>query len=388
MLARLFRLAWLWSAYWRLYPLWDALRQVIPEIQLPPEPGLRWNIRYRLHRRVIEIRDAELVLRPYATAEVAGQAAATARSSGLHPDRAAAVVEAAIIVSSIQSRLRGSVGRHDDIPGGHADAAPGNDIRAEVVRLILVCRAIRRSHIVRCIAGRYPGRITLLGRMAERAAKLLDCVLAGRRAAQDEGGEGFCFPLLRGAVGAPAQNQLYKCLVDIRCQEADEPVPGCGVPVAEQHVREFMQDDVGGVERARAGLVVDVVGVCGADPQAGRDPRAGTERAQPDRAVPFALQPGYELAQVERDRHLQVPDHRGMPPFRIRAKHCLPQHVQRIARCVMRAMLPGGRDGEAITHNHVSRRRRVQPASSCSLRCRGALSRAVACTRSAIACRA
>jgi hypothetical protein len=91
-LAPLFRLAWLWSAYWRLYPLWDALRQVIPEIQLPPEPGLRWNIRYRLHRRVIEIRDAELVLRPYATAEVAGQAAATARSSGLRPDRADAVV--------------------------------------------------------------------------------------------------------------------------------------------------------------------------------------------------------------------------------------------------------------------------------------------------------
>ena len=50
MLARLSRQAWLWPAYWRVYPLRDALRQEIPEIELPPEPGVRWNIRYRLHR--------------------------------------------------------------------------------------------------------------------------------------------------------------------------------------------------------------------------------------------------------------------------------------------------------------------------------------------------
>jgi hypothetical protein len=294
-LTRLFRLAWLWSAYWRLYPLWDALRLVIPEIQLPPEPGMRWNIRYRLHRRVIEIRDAELVLRPYAAAEVAGQAAATARSSGLRPDVAAAVVEAAIIVSSIQSRLRGARSGHDDIPRDHVGAAPGNDIRAEVVRLILVCRAIRRSRIVRCIVGRPPGRITLLGRVAERVVKLLGSGLAGR-CAQDEGGEGFCFPFLRGAVGAAAEYQLNKGLIYIRCQEADELLPGCRVPVAEQHVREFMEDDVSGVEGGRAGLVVDVVGVRGANPKATRNPGPGTERAQPDRAAPFALQPDHELA--------------------------------------------------------------------------------------------
>ena len=53
-LARLFRQAWLWSAR-RLYPLWDVLRQAVPQIELPTEPGMRWNIRYRLHRRVIEI---------------------------------------------------------------------------------------------------------------------------------------------------------------------------------------------------------------------------------------------------------------------------------------------------------------------------------------------
>lgn len=41
--ARLFRQAWLWSAYWRLYPLWDVLQQAVPEIELPAEPRMRWT---------------------------------------------------------------------------------------------------------------------------------------------------------------------------------------------------------------------------------------------------------------------------------------------------------------------------------------------------------
>jgi hypothetical protein len=39
MLARLFRQAWLWSAYGRLFPLWHLLRQVVPEIELPLSPA-------------------------------------------------------------------------------------------------------------------------------------------------------------------------------------------------------------------------------------------------------------------------------------------------------------------------------------------------------------
>jgi hypothetical protein len=170
-LARVFRQAWLWSAYWRLYPLWDVLRQAVPEIELPTEPGMRWNIRYRLHRRVIEIRDAQLVLRPYGKTEVAGLAAAAAKSSGLPPGRAAAVVEAADIVNSLQSGLRSSLPGHDAVSREHVPAAPRNDIRAEAAALILVCHAIRRSRIVRRIAGRPPGPVTLLGRMTERVTR-------------------------------------------------------------------------------------------------------------------------------------------------------------------------------------------------------------------------
>jgi hypothetical protein len=150
----------MWSAYWRLYPLWDALRQAIPEIELPPEPGTRWNIPYRLHRRVIEIRDAQLVLKPYSRSEVADKAAAAAKSAGMAPAAVAAVVEAAVIVDSLQSHFRGSRPRPENIPPEQVSVAPGNDIRAEVARLVLVSQAINRSDIVRQIAGRPPARVT------------------------------------------------------------------------------------------------------------------------------------------------------------------------------------------------------------------------------------
>jgi hypothetical protein len=85
---------------------------------------MRWNIRYRLHRRVIEIRDAQLILRPYSSAAVAGLAAAMARESALPPDRAAAVAEAAITVSALRSRTRGLVCRHNRIPEDHLAQCP------------------------------------------------------------------------------------------------------------------------------------------------------------------------------------------------------------------------------------------------------------------------
>jgi hypothetical protein len=160
MLARFFRQAWLWSAYWRLYPLWHLLCQAVPEIELPLDPGMRWNIRYRLHRRVIEIRDAQLILRPYSVGILIKLAAAIARESCLSPDRIAAVAEAAVIVSALRSRVRGSTCRHNRVPEGSFDASFSNDMRAEAASLIRVCRAVRHSRIVRQAAGRPPRQVT------------------------------------------------------------------------------------------------------------------------------------------------------------------------------------------------------------------------------------
>ena len=63
-LAMLSRQGLLWCAYWRLHLLWATLRRAVPQIELPRQPGTRFNVRYRLHRRVIEIRDAQLILKP------------------------------------------------------------------------------------------------------------------------------------------------------------------------------------------------------------------------------------------------------------------------------------------------------------------------------------
>ena len=160
MLARLFRQAWLWCAYWRLYPLWRLLRQAVPEIELPLDPGMRWNIRYRLHRRVIEIRDALLILRPFSIGVIVRLAAAVARKSCLPPDRVAAVAEAAIIVSALRSRVHGSMCRHNRVSEDYVGVLPGNDVHAEAASLILVSRAVRHSQIVLHAAGRPPGQAT------------------------------------------------------------------------------------------------------------------------------------------------------------------------------------------------------------------------------------
>jgi Family of unknown function (DUF6545) len=138
----------MWGAYWRLHPLWATLSRAAPDVQLPPQPGTRFNARYRLHRRVIEIRDAELALRPYWNREIAGQAADAARSARLPADRRDAVVEAAVIVTALDARLRGAPAPHDGALAEPAGPVPHNDLGAETARLILVSRAIRRSPIV------------------------------------------------------------------------------------------------------------------------------------------------------------------------------------------------------------------------------------------------
>jgi hypothetical protein len=55
--------------YRALEPLWSALHAELPEIALTvPGPGRRiplWQAEFALYRRIIEIRDAQLALRPY-----------------------------------------------------------------------------------------------------------------------------------------------------------------------------------------------------------------------------------------------------------------------------------------------------------------------------------
>ena len=154
-------LAGTWAAWFRLRPLWAMLLDGAPDVRLPPQPGTRLAARYRLHRRVVEIRDAQLALRPFRDSRAAAEAADAARSAGLTRDERDAVIEAAMIVSALGARRNGAAPASSP-DAGHGLPEPGNDLESEADRLLRVSRAVRRSPIVRRAAGAW----------ASRAAKL------------------------------------------------------------------------------------------------------------------------------------------------------------------------------------------------------------------------
>jgi len=123
----------------------------------PPKPtGTRLAARYRLHRRVVEIRDAQFALRPFLDSRAAADAADAALVAGLAPDERDVVIEAAMIVSALGARRNGVASASSpDADVGLPE--PGNDLKSEAERLLRVSRAVRRSPIVRR-AARDPGR--------------------------------------------------------------------------------------------------------------------------------------------------------------------------------------------------------------------------------------
>lgn len=141
-------LAGTWAAWFRLRPLWAMLLDGAPDVRLPPQPGTWLAARYRLHRRVVEIRDAQLVLRPFRDGRAAAEAADAALLAGLSQDERDAVVEAAMIVSALGARRSGAAPASSP-DAGHGLPWPGNDLKSEADRLLRVSRALRRSPIVR-----------------------------------------------------------------------------------------------------------------------------------------------------------------------------------------------------------------------------------------------
>jgi len=136
-------------SYRQLQPLWQALCAVIPEIALPPEPGTNLDrIGFKLYRRVIEIRDGQLMLRAYANASVTRSAEFQARLSGLREEERAVTVEAALLATAINAKTAGAT-PGDDETGGLPVVEPGYDLAHEVDWLVQVSRAFARSPIVR-----------------------------------------------------------------------------------------------------------------------------------------------------------------------------------------------------------------------------------------------
>jgi hypothetical protein len=148
--------------YRRLYPLWNDLYRVQPEIALtPPRSHLAdafvfRDLDFRLYRRVVEIRDGTLALRPYLDPAVIEQVLDLCRSSKLSNEETLVTVEAAAIAASLHARKEGRPERAN-VP---LDVYPpedygGADVASEAETLVRVARCYGRSPIVRAaVAGR------------------------------------------------------------------------------------------------------------------------------------------------------------------------------------------------------------------------------------------
>jgi hypothetical protein len=153
-IARLSRWVGRYWSYRQLYPLWLALYRASPEIALLPPPSA-WadaltvrDLGFRLYRRVVEIRDGCLALRPYLAPGVAEHAGELCRQAGLVGDRAAAEIEAAGLAAALAAKTSGR--RAVPTPGSQQSAVVGgSDLESEVASLKRVARCYQRSPIVR-----------------------------------------------------------------------------------------------------------------------------------------------------------------------------------------------------------------------------------------------
>ncbi|MFY1631756.1 MAB_1171c family putative transporter [Solwaraspora sp. WMMB335] len=113
----------------RLAPLWHAVAVAAPHLVLDERAHHRIvafrDIDYALHRRITEIRDGRLALRPYIDERVAAAAGRLAATAGLVGDSRTALVEATMIAAGSRQARAGAPARQPDFtephdpPGGY-----------------------------------------------------------------------------------------------------------------------------------------------------------------------------------------------------------------------------------------------------------------------------
>lgn len=140
-----------------LYPLWRDLRRAYPAIALYPTPSpfvdlVTWrDLRFRLYRRVVEIRDGWLRLRPYRDPRVTEVARALCAAAALSEAETRAVLDAADLATALRAKVQGRL-MHHGTP--RLEIAGSLDVERETAALERVARCYRRSPIVRRIVAR------------------------------------------------------------------------------------------------------------------------------------------------------------------------------------------------------------------------------------------
>ena len=141
----------------QLYPLWRTLCEAAPEIALTPPPSpladaLNFrDLRFRLYRRVVEIRDGELALRRYLDTTVPQYARVACAEAGIPAEQVAEIVEAACLAAAIRARARGQVAEHSAQLG---QTMGESDVAGEAAFLGRVAQCRERSPIVTVVLAR------------------------------------------------------------------------------------------------------------------------------------------------------------------------------------------------------------------------------------------
>ena len=156
-------------AYRQLRQLWLSLGQVQPNVVLErPWWAIfdAWNpLRsdFRLYRRVIEIRDGALALRPYLDPQIATAAQRLAQAAGQQPPQLDATVAAAQLKAAIEDKRQGRP-PHQAQPAHQLTDRAGRDLDSELRILVPIAQAFATSDIVRtAVAQRHAAERTPSG---------------------------------------------------------------------------------------------------------------------------------------------------------------------------------------------------------------------------------
>ncbi|MFD3805672.1 MAB_1171c family putative transporter [Streptomyces sp. NPDC058619] len=138
-----------YRSYRALYPLWRDLYESCPDIALEPPGASFSDLDYRLHRRIVEIRDGWRDLRPYIdrTAEGVGAGGGTGGAPGREPsgESRQAFTEAAQIKRALVAKRTGRVANDSKDAGDFSDRDTDN-FTAEVAWLTQVATAYSKLH--------------------------------------------------------------------------------------------------------------------------------------------------------------------------------------------------------------------------------------------------
>jgi hypothetical protein len=137
------RRRWETRSFDALGPLWQDLSAAMPEIVLPAAhhgQGAAADADFLLQRRVIEISDGILALRPYRSQRVLE---ASFRTTVAGPEEKAAIVEAAVMKAALAAMKAG--GLADEVAQPSAEATSRKDLRGETQWLLQVADAYARG---------------------------------------------------------------------------------------------------------------------------------------------------------------------------------------------------------------------------------------------------